>query len=542
MGLDLSFLARISRGTGSRFTWYLICRTAVVTFLVGGAAFFYIKGANPKYAIQPLFILIIISYLSALVSALILKYFGYSKHFAEIQIVWDLIFVTALILLTGGFESVFSFVYLLIIVSTSFILNRRSTLLAAASATILFGGVLDLQYFGYLETINLYRTGSDSSFFSVVFVHSVAFFLTAALSGTLAERLRRSEALLKEKSIDYADLEKMNRTILSHISSGLLLVGPVGRIRSFNKAAEDITGFDLVTVYNQPAIDFFPGFAPSLHAGSEPVRRSECSFVDSSGNTLVFGYATTPAFGNRGEFLGTLVTFQDLTQLKKTEEDLKRADRLAAVGRLSAGMAHEIRNPLTSISGSVQMLMENKNIDPEDLGLMKIVVNEADRLNKLLTDFLDFAKPKVPNKKSINIQGVLLELHSMLVSDERFEDISITISPQDDPIYVSLDRDMFFQILWDLAVNAMEALEGQGRLCFSVKTNQQQQTCVIIEDSGPGVPENIKNKMFEPFFSTKDSGTGLGLASVYAVMDMHEGKVIIERSALGGAQFILCFS
>ena len=535
------FSSKIAGSDSRSLTWYLVCRTAVITLLLGGAAVFFINGASSRYAIQPLFILIVISYLSALISALVLKYLGHFKHFSEIQIVWDLLFVTTLILLTGGIESVFSFAYLLIIVSTSFILNRRLTILAAACSTILFGGILDLQYFGYLHSFSLDRTVSDSSFFSVIFVHSVAFFLTAVLSGTLAERWRHSEALLQEKNIDYADLEKMNRTILAHISSGLMLVGPAGRVRSFNKAAEEITGFDLLTVYDQDAAAFFPGFASSLGSGSPPVRRAECEFVNSSGETLIFGYATTHAFGNRGEFLGTLVTFQDLTQLKKVEEDLKRADRLAAVGRLSAGMAHEIRNPLTSISGSVQMLMESEYINDDDHGLMKIVVNEADRLNTLLTDFLDFAKPKAPVKKPVDIVAVLDELHNMLSSDVRFQNINVIVVPDEQEIIVSLDRDMCFQVLWDLAVNAMEAMDGEGILQFSVEANGLGQTYVIIEDSGSGISEDIKRKIFEPFFSTKDNGTGLGLASVYAVMDMHGGRVTIDESYLGGAQFILWF-
>ena len=218
----------LSRSDSRSLTYYLACRTAVITFLLGGAAVFYIKGASQKHTILPLFILIGVSYLAALISAVILKYVKHSRHFTEIQIVWDLLFITALILLSGGVESVFSFAYLLVIVSTSFLLNRRMTLLAAACSTILFGGILALQYFGFLDSIDLNPSLADGQFFSVIFVHSVAFFLTAGLSGTLAERWQRSEAQLKKKNIDYADLEKMNRTILSHISSGLMLVGPKG--------------------------------------------------------------------------------------------------------------------------------------------------------------------------------------------------------------------------------------------------------------------------------------------------------------------------
>ncbi len=530
------------KGYGNRsLTLYLACRTAVITILLGGAALFFVKGSTQQQTIIPLFILIAVAYFSALISALVLKFFPLLKYFVEVQISWDLLFVSVLILMSRGIESVFSFAYLLIIVSASFLLNRRFTLLAAACSVILFGGILDLQYFGYLKVLNLEQSFSAGTYLSVIFVHSVAFFLTAGLSGTLAERWQRSEAQLLKKSVDYADLEKMNRTILAHISSGLMLVGPKGLVRSFNRAAEEITGYDLLSVYNQSAAGLFPGFSNSLMVGAQPVRRSECFFNRPSGENLILGYATTPAWGNQGEFIGTLVTFQDLTQLKRIEEDLKRADRLAAVGRLAAGMAHEIRNPLTSISGSVQMLAESANIPDQDIGLMKIVVKEADRLNHLLTDFLDFARPKVPIKKPVNIVAVILELQNMLLSDKRFKNIEISVNKGHDEVVALLDRDMLFQILWDLAVNAMEAMNGHGTLSFGVGNKQNSDSCIVIEDSGPGISDTIKEKIFEPFFSTKESGTGLGLASVYSVMDIHDGRVMVEQSPLGGAQFVLCF-
>ncbi len=522
-------------------TLYLACRTAVVTFLLGGAAVFFVNGSTQKQAIIPLFVLIGVAYFSALVSALVLKFFPFLKYFIEAQIGWDLLFVTALIVFSRGVESVFSFAYLLIIVSTSFLLNRRFTLLSAGCSSFLFGSILALQYSGSLQRVGIYQIFPGGTYLSVLFIHSVAFFLTAGLSGTLAERWQRSEAQLLKKSVDYADLEKMNRTILSHISSGLMLVGPKGLVRSFNRAAEEITGYELLAVYNQSALKMFPGFASSLTEGALPVRRSECFFNRPGGETLILGYATTPAWGNKGEFLGTLVTFQDLTKLKKVEEELKRADRLAAVGRLAAGMAHEIRNPLASISGSVQMLAESTNIPEQDVGLMKIVVKEADRLNHLLTDFLDFARPKVPQKKLVNLVAVILELQNMLHSDKRFNDIAISLNNSHAEVVALLDRDMLFQILWDLAVNAVEAMNGSGTLKFCIKKQPDFGSCIVIEDSGPGIPDTIQEKIFEPFFSTKESGTGLGLATVYTVMESHGGRVMVEQSSLGGAQFVLCF-
>lgn len=519
-------------------TWYLICRTAVITFLLGGAAIFYLQGSINRTLIPPLFLLIGASYAEALVSALLLKKILNTNLFTQLQIAWDLLFVSVLIFLTGGVESVFSFAYLLVIVSASFLLSRRLTILAAVCAVILFGGILNLQFSNYFHFFNLYRSVPDGTFFSTLFVHAVAFFLTAILSGTLSDRWRYSEEQLQQKTIDYDELEKMNRTILSHISSGLMLINPRGKIRSFNRAAMDITGLSLQDVYDQDAAEMFPGLTIGTTVAAKLLNRSEGYFVRKTGEKLILGYATTLAKGSRGEDLGILVTFQDLTQLKKVEEDLKRTDRLAAVGRLAAGMAHEIRNPLASISGSVQLLMEAEHAQPEDLRLMKIVVKEADRLNGLLTDFLGFARPKQPSKEAVNVTSILDQIVDMLANDHRFREIEIK-KHYPDKFILSLDRGQIVQALWDLAINATEAMQGKGMLFFSIENRGSP--AIIVEDTGPGISDEIKGRIFEPFFSTKEQGTGLGLASVYSVLESHGGIVTVDRGAAGGARFSLLF-
>jgi len=528
-----------NKADNRNLTWYLICRTAVITFVLGGAAIFYLKGSVNRSLIPPLFLLIAVSYAEALVSALLLKKIANSNLFTQLQIVWDLLFITTLILLTGGVESVFSFAYLLVIISASFLLSRRLTVLAAACSVILFGGILDLQFFNYLHFFNLFRSVPDGTFFSVLFVHAVAFFVTAILSGTLADRWRQSEAQLQRKTIDYDELEKMNRTILSHISSGLMLINPDGRIRSFNRAATVITGLSLQDVYDQDSVAIFPGLLFGTTSASMLQRRSEGYFVSKTGEKLILGYATTPAKGGQGEAIGILVTFQDLTQLKKIEEELKRTDRLAAVGRLAAGMAHEIRNPLASISGSVQLLMEAEHAQPEDLKLMRIVVKEADRLNGLLTDFLGFARPKKLVKEPHNVVTVLNQLNDMLAADPRFKNIDIAQNYSDEFI-IALDKSQILQVLWNLAINATEAMRGNGRLIFSSVI--EASPAIIVEDSGPGISDEVKERIFEPFFSTKERGTGLGLASVYSVLESHGGTVTVDKGVYGGARFTLKFA
>ncbi len=529
----------IVRSDNRSLTWYLFCRTAVVTFLLGGAALLNLKGESGFFSVYSLLFLILVSYLQAIISSLVLYRIKNKALYSQIQVVWDLLFVTILVVLSGGVDSFFAFAYLLVIVAASFLLSRRMTLLSAACAVILFGGILDLQYFGYLDFYYPSVFNSPASaYLSAIFVHSAAFFLTAVLSGTLAEKWRQSDKLLLQQQVDYAELEKLNRAILFQINSGLMMLNPSGEIRTFNRSASEITGYSLREVSGRNFKYFFSELFVDFSRNSKVLNRSECGFRNRAGTSLILGYATTPIIGSQGEYLGVLVTFQDLTQVRKNEEDLKRVDRLAAVGRLAAGLAHEIRNPLASISGSVQMLAEDRAGSVAEQRLMGIVVKETDRLNKLLTDFLSFAKPRQPETQKLELDHLMRDFLSLVRSDGRFSKIAIEADLVSD-LVVAVDREMVMQALWDLFVNASDAMCGEGNIYVALLPDPSP--TVIVEDDGPGISDEIAANIFEPFFSTKEQGTGLGLAAVYAIMEAHQGMLTVEKSHTGGAKFKLMF-
>jgi two-component system sensor histidine kinase PilS (NtrC family) len=366
-------------------------------------------------------------------------------------------------------------------------------------------------------------------------VHVVAFFLTAVLSSALSERWRRSEEALHEQRIDYDELEALNRSILGNISSGLMIVNQEGRVRSFNRAAEQITGFELEEVYNRELVKVFPGFE-ALNTGKfQILHRTETVIVDKIGNIRTLGYATSIIRDLDKKQIGLLISFQDLTQVKEMEEQLIRADRLAAIGRLASAMAHEIRNPLASISGSVQLLMEDKDIRDEDRRLMGIVVKEADRLSVLLTDFLTYARPKKPQPEACDLATLLDDLLDVCRSDPRFLQIEISKEYQPGTRFM-LDRDQIRQALWDLLINAAEAMHGEGQIRVGIDIFKG---LIFLEDTGPGVPAKIREQIFEPFFTTKEGGTGLGLATVFGIVEAHGGSLEVVNGASGGARFQL---
>lgn len=520
-------------------SWFLFCRILVLTLFLGGTILYQLRSGieKPHLVVTFLYLLIGIFYVQALLSAVVLSRFHRLTLFAQAQIAWDLLFAVSLIYITGGVESPFAFLFILIIISASVFLSRREIFFVASAAAILYGSLLDLQYYGYLPRISglIFPQDIDSrQIFYAVFVNVLAFLLTASVSAILAERLRRSEQALVKKEIDYEELESLNRTILASIGSGLMIINPQGRIRSFNAAAERISGYPLEEVYDHDVRELFPDLAV-FDGNFKMVERGEGRYQTREGRWLVLGYASSLIKGSDGKPLGLLVTFQDLTRLKEMEEQLKRADRLAAVGQLASGMAHEIRNPLAAISGSVQLLMEGGHVTEENRRLMGIVVKEAERLSALLTDFLLFASPSLPKLSEVGISTLLDELADMAVADPRFG--SIEIRREYPPgIKMLLDRQKIHQALWNLAINSAEAMAGHGVLTLGLADEGQS---LFVEDSGPGIPNQIRRKIFNPFFTTKDRGTGLGLATVHKIVEAHGGSIVVAAGRSSGARFTI---
>jgi len=519
--------------------WYLFLRILVISLFLGGTIVYQLRGgiSRPHPALPFLYLLVGSSYLQALVSSAVLSRVRRLRLFIQAQIVWDLLFCTGLIYITGGIESLFSSLYLLIVICGSVFLSRKELLFVASAAAILYGSLLDLQYYGFLpllRELSFPQQIDARDVFYAVFVNVIAFFLTGLLSGTLADRLRRSEQALKRREIDYGELERLNRTILANIPSGLMIINSSGRIRSFNSAAESITGYTLREVYDRDVRDLFPELA--VYDGDfKLIRRGEVNVGGRSGSFRTLGYASSMVKDQGDKVVGLLITFQDLTKLKQLEEQLKRADRLAAVGRLASGMAHEIRNPLASISGSVQLLMEESDIGEDDRRLMGIVVKEADRLSSLLTDFLLYARPAPPQRAEVDISRLLDELSELATGDQRFSSVNI-LRAYSPGIRIKLDRQQFHQALWNLLINAAEAIEGEGSLRLGI---EKDGPAIFVEDSGPGIPAGMRDKIFDPFFTTKDHGTGLGLATVYSIVEGHGGVIEVGDGDLGGARFTI---
>ncbi len=529
-----------------RLVWFICVRLVVVSLILVSTIILDTRdpGFNGELLLTSLTRLIGATYVFSVFTLLVLRLTGrYTKSITYLQLIWDLCFVTLLLLLTGGITSPFSFLYILSIINASVLLARRDAVYTASLCGILYGAILDLQFYGKLSALGLsplpaLRFGANYIFYTI-FVNIVAFYLTAFLTGYLAERARKSETALYRKVIDYEELERQHSTIVKNLNSGLLTVNGEGRIRVFNHYAEQVTGLTQSEAYDRPLNEIFT----SINLGFE---RGETEYRSPGGNILIIGYNSVPFTDVNDAIVGMIINFQDLTRIKRMEEALKRADRLAAIGELSARIAHEIRNPLASISGSVELIAQGGGGTAQERKLLEIVVRETDRLNGLIRDFLAYARPSQPVKIHVRLHQLLSELIALMGSDPRFTGVFISADcPRQ--LFVSVDQNQLQQVFWNLLVNAADAMPGGGDIHIKVDLISSADAGMDlgrvvrmkISDTGRGMTNDEMHKVFEPFFTTKSGGTGLGLATVYRIIESHNGTIFVDSSVGRGTIFTI---
>lgn len=462
-----------------------------------------------------------------------------------LQIAWDILFVTLLLMLTGGIASPYSFLYLLAIMNAGILLTRQQALYTAALCVILYGAMVDMQYYGMLQWIDLspevaLQRGEVVIIYTL-FLHLVGFILAAVMGNHLVERARLTEDALRETEVNYEELKQLHSTIVENLESGLLSITRNGLIRVFNPYLEKLTNVTQAYAYGRPVSSIFP-LLPVEGDSLQRHSRGEFHYRPSAGASLTIGYATVPFENLQGEMTGLIVTIKDLTGLKQMQLALKRSDRLAALGELSARMAHEIRNPLAAISGSVQLLSEHGCLNEQESSrLLAIVVRESDRLNGLITDFLAYARPTPPRPEQFNLHQLITDLQSLLVGDSRFQKVQLLLDIPED-LQAWADRGQLHQVLLNLLQNAVDAMPDGGEVAISADLqsghddagNPCALLCLKVADQGLGMDEETCRHLFEPFWTTKPTGTGLGLATVYRIVEAHGGMVLAEPRAAGG--------
>ena len=500
-------------------------RVIFVTLLLG--SFFilqvgYRNFPHPRATLN----LIIALYTLTIVYSILLNRVKMHALFAYVQLFIDASAINILIYLTGGIESWFSFIMPLTVMSASAVLDRRAGYIIATFNSILYGIIIDLQYYKLLP-IEYDMTLTEKAFLYNIFAHISAFYLVAFLSGYLSSRLEKTTHALEQTDSDLRELSLFNEELIENIPSGIFTTDTEGRILIFNRAAENITGVGRKIALSRSIDEIFPFIA----RGADIERLEGVISHQKAGDriiSLTISELRDIAEKNKG-FIGI---FQDITQFKEMETEIKQKEKWAAIGELSANIAHEIRNPIASLKGSVEMLRENIVTEEHKKRLMEIALKEMDRLNNIISDFLTYSSPRPAEFNTFDLNLMLDDTLELLAHTAPAQN-EITIrkilkAPPD--IYA--DNQKLRQVFWNLGMNAIQAMPDGGEL--SVSTRESDNFIeIIFRDTGVGISQENIGKVFYPFFTTKDEGTGLGLAIAYRIIEEHNGKINITSNNSG---------
>ncbi len=461
----------------------------------------------------------------------------------RIQFIVDLLLVTWLVWITDVISSPYIALYILIIAASSLFLGPRDAVVTSVGCAIAFTGCALAAFFG----VGRYPAGSAlagsiSKTVQTVGLFDIAFLIVGLLSARLAERQSRSDVRLMAATQSLADLRALHERIVESIRSGVVTTDLERRIYTFNLAAEEITGYRIEDVRGKDASIFFGELNQHISAALNAAEASatnprfEADCFTAEGLRVRLGFSISPLFSETAETTGIVITFQDLTQVRVLEETARLQDRLAAIGRMAASIAHEIRNPLAAMRGSIQMLRSEMDGQSSQGELMEIILRESDRLNGIITDFLTYARPRSIIHSTIDVGQLLHETFTLLRhSPELNAHQIIEEEIAEGPLVANADAEQLRQVFWNLARNALQAMPDGGTLRASVE-NSENRLRITITDTGRGMSPAQVEQLFEPFSSTT-GGTGLGLSIVYQIIRDHGGTINV-RSRMGHGTII----
>jgi len=515
--------------------WLVKVRVLILTFLLGIQL--AVAQFTPTTLPVRLFISTILFWFTvSLLYMLLLSFWKEHRLQAALQVLTDLVLVSLVVHETGGWDSSFNFLYPLVIIVAAVLLPRVWAHLVAALAFLLYGTVLDLNYYGVVPS---YCTTHPAlkALQAIIFVNLFAFLAVAYLAGLLTGKLRQARVQLKDASGALEDLQALQENIIHSISSGLITTALDGRITLVNPAAQKLLERSAAELVGTPVQDLFLDPLPNMES---PQPHAEIRFELQKNFRKTFRVrVATMTVPERG-VLGFVYAFDDLTEIRRLEREVRMQDRLAAVGRLAAAIAHEIRNPLTSIAGSVSMLSGIPEMNDEHRHLLEIVTRESQRLNGIITDFLAYSRTKQYHFGRADLVQLVEDTLTLIDHRMEAEKTGITIERRFavTQALTIADGDKIKQVFWNFCENAVRAMPDGGKLTVSLEPLGDDWQ-VGFTDTGAGMSLQQTEKIFEPFQSNFEGGTGLGLAIVYQIVQAHEGRVWARSKPGQGATFIL---
>ena len=509
-----------------------------------GSALLVQLNSPGAFPVDPFFFLIGLTYALSVIYLATLRRAERHPWLVDVQFAADAAVVSAFIHLTGGITSYFSSLYLLPIIAASTIRFGRGALQVATLSAVLYLSLVAVQYLAPASIPEFLEVRGPAELPTVRFaqytvgINLLGFVAVALLSGSLAEGLRSAGARLEDASHQIEDLRAFNEYVIDSLLSGLVSTDSEGRILTFNRAAATITGLPAPQVIGSDVRDVLqlPEATRQRLSTLHETRsaRADLAYRMGDGRIIDLGITASTLTFPDGR-TGMLFTFQDVTNMKRLERDARLQQRLAAVGEMAAGIAHEIRNPLASMSGSIQLLREELSLSEEQAQLMDIVLRESERLNQTVGSFLAYARPqrfavsRLDLRKVVQDAAVLLR-NSSDVRDSHEVDLDVPV----DPVWYEADENQVRQVVWNLATNGLRAMAGGGRLLLAVRNDPSAgatgEVVLTVQDRGCGIPTEELDSIFQPFRSSFDRGTGLGLAIVHRIVTDYSGTIEVSST------------
>ncbi len=519
--------------------WLIALRVVVITTLFLGSMIVQVT-SRMILPLEGLYLLTLATYVLTLVyTALYLARIG-TRVQAATQILGDVLVVTGFVYVTGGLYSPFSFLYLAVIAVAALLLPRGG-LLAAGLASIAYGAMVDLMVFRVMpippNLVGTHPTLPASRVLLQLFVNIVGFLVVALLVAYLAESVHSMAGRLEAERRRSQRAEALADHVLRSIGAGMIALDGAGIVLHANPAAlkilelpsdEEAVGRSIESVLPLETNNW--GLLLS-RARSRPVNRLE-DRVAERGEDL--GLSLGPLTDDTGKQAGFVISFQSLSEVREAAERRRLQERMAAVGEMAARMAHEIRNPLASISGAAQVLTGQEGSNAKSRQLLDIVVRESRRLSQVLQDFLQFAKPGEGHPSTVEIGPLVQDCLALMRASSELEDGHVVKLEIPSDLTVVGIEGLLRQAIWNLLRNATQAMPGEGTLVIRGEQDPDGSVQLQFLDSGPGVPPEILDRAFEPFVTGRQEGTGLGLAVVYAAVMQHGGTVEIRDREEGG--------
>ncbi|UCF66242.1 MAG: PAS domain-containing protein [Acidobacteriota bacterium] len=511
-----------------------VARTIAVTTLL--IAVFTIEVAvATDSSLRSLYFLTAAAYGTILLYASLDRLIGERPGLAVVQVSGDTVLVAAFVVATGGGLSPLSFLFALPVMVSAALLGLRGGTITAGAAWLVYVTILTRDSW----VLPAAELPLGRALYAGV-SHLLGFLLLGALGGKLADLLHRTDRELRERQGALAALEELHTVIVESINTGLMTTDLDGRVTFVNQAGTEILAREPRTLVGSPAAEVFGLPGDFLERASKQLRagrkyRFERHWTRASdGARLLVGFSASELRDPSGSDAGWLIVFQDLTELASLEQQVRTKERMAALGEMAAGMAHELRNPLAAVTGCVQVLgSTSAGADAERL--RDIVLHESRRLDRIIKDFLEFAKPTPFRPRPTDLAELMSQLaHLLGNSPQLAERHSIEVLVDPGSTLAAVDPDAMRQLFWNLASNALKSMPEGGLLRIRVSQYGAEQVMVAFEDQGHGMDEETARRYFQPFQSRFRDGTGLGAAIVYRIVEDHGGRVhVVSRLGQG---------